>query len=128
MPSIIVHRFLLNLRQLNDKDDSPPNSDAQHFSRFSVPNFRIRTSGMWGNMGEPLVHGPEDQIDDEDTPRTATPEADRAPSDTRSTAPNDSEQLSPREETSGSRAATSISRGGMQSLDYLTYRFTPLTQ
>lgn len=53
---MLIVRFLLNLRQLNAAEQSPPNSDAQHFSRFSAPNFRV-PSDFLGNIGEPLDYG-----------------------------------------------------------------------
>ena len=46
---------MLNLRQLGDSEPSA-NSDAQHFSRFSAPNFKV-PSNFLGNIGEPLDHG-----------------------------------------------------------------------
>ncbi|EKM60284.1 uncharacterized protein PHACADRAFT_189418 [Phanerochaete carnosa HHB-10118-sp] len=54
MPLVMTQRFILNLRQLNHTSRSS-NSDALHFSRFSV-NFRI-PSDFLGNIGEPLEHG-----------------------------------------------------------------------
>ena len=47
---------MLNLRQLNEPERSTANSDAQHFSRFSVPNFRVPSHSL-GNIGEPLDYG-----------------------------------------------------------------------
>ena len=45
---------MLNLRQLNKTDNTETNSDAHHFSRFSV-DFRV-PSDILGNIGEPLDH------------------------------------------------------------------------
>ena len=45
---------MLNLRQLNKTDNTENNSDAQHFSRFSI-DFRV-PSDLLGNIGEPLDH------------------------------------------------------------------------
>ena len=62
-PNVLINRFILNLRQLNETANHPSNSGHQHFSRFSAPSFRITQtgSGRLGNIGEPLEHG---QIDD----------------------------------------------------------------
>lgn len=53
---------MLNLRQLSDPVDSVLHSDARHFSRFSIPNFKI-ISNMIGNIGEPLSHGSADIVE-----------------------------------------------------------------
>ena len=55
-PSVLIQRFMLNLRQLASRNEE--NSDAQHFSRFSV-NFRVSID-LIGNIGEPLEHGDGD--------------------------------------------------------------------
>lgn len=57
-PPILIVRFMFNLRQLSEASNvrSTANSDAQHFSRFSAPNFRM-TSYSLGNIGEPLDFG-----------------------------------------------------------------------
>lgn len=58
---------MLNLRQLNKADSTETNSDAQHFSRFSV-NFRI-PSDLLGDIGELLDHSPAERLrDSEDDP------------------------------------------------------------
>ena len=58
---MLVNRFLINLRKLNTTDQLSSNSDAQHFSRFSV-SFRIPESAL-GNIGEPLEHGQPEDVD-----------------------------------------------------------------
>lgn len=56
-----MQRFILNLRQL-DSTASESNSDAQHFSRFSV-NFRVPSDFLW-NIGESLDHGQLERAED----------------------------------------------------------------
>ncbi|EKM60199.1 uncharacterized protein PHACADRAFT_203457 [Phanerochaete carnosa HHB-10118-sp] len=61
MPPLLIQRFILNLRQLNSTAQaSENNSDAQHFSRFSV-SFRV-PSDFLGNIGEPLDRGPSEPL------------------------------------------------------------------
>jgi hypothetical protein len=58
-----MNRFLINLRSLDFAGTA--NSDAQHFSRFSVANFRVPES-ILGNIGQPLEHSSEQgDADDE---------------------------------------------------------------
>ena len=70
MPSILISRFIINLRQL-DKYESEgatgiTEMPAGRFSQFSVPNFRVPTmDDVVGNMGEPLEHGWEARDDGE---------------------------------------------------------------
>lgn len=59
-PSVLMTRFMLNLRQLNEGDTSPTDTDAQHFSRFTAPHFRMPTDLM-GNIGELLHYNDSDQ-------------------------------------------------------------------
>lgn len=57
-PSILVNRFIINLRSLNQFSLSTSTHSAQapgRFSQFTAPNLRILTN-MLGNAGEPLVH------------------------------------------------------------------------
>ncbi|KAJ3552007.1 hypothetical protein NM688_g4385 [Phlebia brevispora] len=62
---ILISRFLINLRQLDAPTRS--SSESRHFSRFSIPNFRIPTiESVVGNMGEPLDYGANDHSDEED--------------------------------------------------------------
>ncbi|KAJ3556415.1 hypothetical protein NM688_g2039 [Phlebia brevispora] len=62
LPSIILSRLLINLRQIN----APEASSAARFSRFSPPNFRMPSiSSTIGNLGEPLADH-EDDVDDEE--------------------------------------------------------------
>lgn len=58
-----MQHFMLNLHQLNHAA-SKSNSDAQHFSRFSV-SFRI-PSNFLENIGEPLDHGQSKQMEEND--------------------------------------------------------------
>ena len=51
---------MLNLRQLNNTDNTETNSDAHHFSRFSI-DFRV-PSGLLGNIGEPLDHSQSERL------------------------------------------------------------------
>ena len=55
---------MLNLRQLNNTDNAETNSDAQHFSRFSI-NFRV-PSDLLGDIGEPLDHSQSERIHEYD--------------------------------------------------------------
>lgn len=47
---------MFNLRSLSNMNASQTDSDPQHFSRFTVPNFRV-PSNFIGDIGQPLVHG-----------------------------------------------------------------------
>lgn len=62
LESILISRFLLNLRHA----DAPEDSIQLEASRFSVPvNFRVPTmQSIMGNMGEPLEHGGHEDADD----------------------------------------------------------------
>lgn len=71
---------MLNLRQLSDPVDSMIHSDARHFSRFSMPNFKI-TSNMIGNIGEPLSHGPTDIAEANEADIIVQSRSDTSPSD-----------------------------------------------
>ena len=51
---------MLNLRQLNKTDNTETDSDAQHFSRFSV-DLRV-PSNLLGNIGEPLDHSQSERL------------------------------------------------------------------
>ncbi|EKM56378.1 uncharacterized protein PHACADRAFT_207631 [Phanerochaete carnosa HHB-10118-sp] len=62
MPSVLVSRFMLNLRQLN-RTAGENNSDARHFSRFSA-SFRMPPDFL-GNIGEPLDHSQSDRVIDD---------------------------------------------------------------
>ena len=55
---------MLNLRQLNKADNTGANSDAQHFSRFSM-DFRV-PSDLLGNIGEPLDYSQSERIHDDE--------------------------------------------------------------
>ena len=55
-PAILITRFMFNLRSLDDSNISELNTDSQHFSRFSIPNFRV-PSALIGDIGQPLRHG-----------------------------------------------------------------------
>ena len=55
---------MLNLRQLNKADNTQSNSDAQHFSRFSL-EFRV-PSDLLGNIGEPLDHSQAEWLHDDE--------------------------------------------------------------
>ena len=64
---------MLNLRQLNKTDEIGTESDAQHFSRFSL-EFRA-PSNLLGNIGESLNHSQSEQLNDDDNgERNAAPE------------------------------------------------------
>ena len=64
---------MLNLRQFNKSERSQTNSDAQHFSRFSI-NFRV-PSNLLGNIGEPLdYYQSERSHEDGDEPARADAE------------------------------------------------------
>lgn len=55
---MLINRFTINLRSLDNEEALISTSAAQHFSRFSVPNFRVPESVL-GNIGEPLQYGGE---------------------------------------------------------------------
>lgn len=62
-PPLLTQRFMLNLRQLNPTTQaSENNSEAQHFSRFSM-SFRT-PSDFLGNIGEPLDHDQVGQMEE----------------------------------------------------------------
>ena len=64
-PSVLMNRFIINLRSLNSPDSSQGSSARQHWSRFSTPSFRIPDSESFlGNIGEDLQHGHEPADDD----------------------------------------------------------------
>ena len=63
-PSVLMNRFIINLRSFSTASSSQ-DSSAQHWSRFSVPNFRIPDSFL-GNIGEDLQHGHKSADDDLD--------------------------------------------------------------
>ena len=71
---------MLNLRQLNKADNTQTNSDAHHFSRFSM-DFRV-SSGLLGNIGEPLDHGQSERLH-EDEPEDHEATDDEHPRGTR---------------------------------------------
>lgn len=50
---ILISRFLLNLRQV---DNRYLETENYHTSHFSIPQFRIQKSTVLGNMGEDLDH------------------------------------------------------------------------
>ena len=62
---------MLNLRQLNKADNTETNSDAQHFSRFSI-DFRV-PSDLLGNIGEPLDYSQSGQLQEGDSSTHDTP-------------------------------------------------------
>ena len=55
-PSILIVRFMLNLRQLDASDKFSTGSDTRRLSTISAANFRTPTSFL-GNVGEPLDYG-----------------------------------------------------------------------
>ncbi len=64
LQSMLISRFLLNLRQVGS-----PEGDSQTVfnSQFSAPGFRVPTLGsMIGNMGQDLDHNPAEEVEDED--------------------------------------------------------------
>ena len=53
-PTIIISRFILNLRR-SDRKNSTLES---RFSRFAISGFRVpNLDGFIGEMGQPLDHG-----------------------------------------------------------------------
>ena len=59
---------MLNLRQFNKSEHSQSDSDAQHFSRFSV-SFRVPSS-LLGNIGEPLDHSQSERLHEDESATT----------------------------------------------------------
>ena len=57
-PSVLMSRFIINLRSLNTAGSSQDSSIRQHLSQFSAPNFHIPDSFL-GNIGEDLQDGHE---------------------------------------------------------------------
>ena len=57
-PSVLMNRFIVNLKSLNTSSSSQGSSDRHHWSRFSTPNFHIPDSFL-GNIGEDLQDGHE---------------------------------------------------------------------
>lgn len=55
-PSLLIIRFMLNLRQLGEAENAAASSDVDHFSRFSTPRFTF-PSNLIGSIGEPLDFG-----------------------------------------------------------------------
>lgn len=55
---------MLNLRQLNNADNTHTNSDVQHFSQFSL-EFRS-PSDLLGNIGEPLDHSQSERLHEDE--------------------------------------------------------------
>ena len=55
---------MLNLRQLNNADNTKTNSDTQHPSRFSI-DFRV-PSDLLGNIGEPLDYSQSEQLHEDE--------------------------------------------------------------
>ena len=72
-PAILINRFIINLRSLNKIEDPTYNSDANHLSRFSAPNFVVN-SNILGNIGEPLEHGQAEKFayEDDNEPANTT--------------------------------------------------------
>lgn len=54
-PLVLMNRFIINLRSLSTAGSSQ-DSSAQHWSRFTAPNFHIPDSFL-GNIGEDLQDG-----------------------------------------------------------------------
>ena len=64
-PPILVQRFMLNLRQSGKSEQtSSADSGSRVFSTSSI-GFRV-SSGLLGNIGEPLDHGQSEQFHEED--------------------------------------------------------------
>ena len=53
MSGILVSRFILNLRQVDQADGDDTEGKT---SRFSLPAFRVASSALTGNLGEELEH------------------------------------------------------------------------
>ena len=64
-PSVLMNRFIINLRSLSTAGSSQDSSARQHWSRFSAPNFNIPDSFL-GNIGEDLQDGHEPADNDLD--------------------------------------------------------------
>ena len=61
-----MNRFFINLRSLDHPAST--NTDAQHFSRFSIANFRVPES-LLGNIGQPMDDGARRDDEDADVER-----------------------------------------------------------
>ena len=73
-PPLLIVRLMLNLRQLGEWEKE--NTDRQHVSIFSVPNFAA-PSDFLGNIGEELDHDQAQRYiygDDEDLVITSNSE------------------------------------------------------
>lgn len=72
-----MNRFLISLRSLDDPGSM--DTDAQHFSRFSAPRFRVPES-IFGNIGEELTHGTnpaDEEVDEDGNISSSVPDADQ---------------------------------------------------
>lgn len=68
LPQLLLSRFLINLREAAEQNPSDDTA-MQHFSRFSVPGFRVPTSTIdrvVGNLGESLEFRDHDLEDEDD--------------------------------------------------------------
>lgn len=55
LSEILISRFFINLQEAVEPNIN--DTEMQHFSRFSIPGFRVPTSTInriVGNLGEPL--------------------------------------------------------------------------
>ena len=86
-PSVLMNRFIINLRSINTAGSSQGSSARQHWSRFSAPNFRIPDSFL-GNIGEELQDGHHDS--EPDAVRLNTEGSPEAEPEVTSTAPGSS--------------------------------------
>ncbi|KAJ3554115.1 hypothetical protein NM688_g3273 [Phlebia brevispora] len=72
LPNLVISRFIINLRQL----DSQALGSTSHFSRFSMPNFRVASLPRFlGSLGGAVADGDEDVHDEEQDNGTTSPEA-----------------------------------------------------
>ena len=62
-PPLLVARFMLNLRQLDEEANTTTRAEHQSFSAL---NFRHPTSRILGNVGEPIDDGETGCIDSDD--------------------------------------------------------------
>ena len=56
-PSLLITRFMFNLRSIGDTENPQANTDSQHFSRFTMPNLRM-SSHTAADVGQQLHHDP----------------------------------------------------------------------
>ncbi len=67
MTPVLISRFLLNLRQVNDHGNHVDVALVAYHSDWSIPGFRFPPlQSIVGNMDQDLVHGPSENVPGEE--------------------------------------------------------------